>query len=240
MEQPQRPVQHRDQRRLRRSPALLAHLPAEPRLDHLPDGFEPLLDPVDPVLESPPPAFQTLLEAAGHAADVYDIDANDRTEPHHLGVLSHYDAVVWESGDDIVPRALDHPGGTADDWSLTVELSIRDYLNEGGKVLVAGPFEHHHENFERLILDADANAAFPQFARARMVAHGMGLPHLTLDLRAPFREGVVDPFELYPVADGRKVLAARGFVRHPAGDERAEELAGRLHAGQRRLGAEGP
>jgi tRNA-specific 2-thiouridylase len=29
---------------------------------------------------------------------------------------------------------------------------------------------------------------------ARAVAHRLGLPHLTLDLRAPFRAGVVDPF----------------------------------------------
>ncbi len=29
---------------------------------------------------------------------------------------------------------------------------------------------------------------------ARMVAHGMGLPHFTLDLRPEFRAGVVDPF----------------------------------------------
>jgi tRNA-uridine 2-sulfurtransferase len=29
---------------------------------------------------------------------------------------------------------------------------------------------------------------------ARAVAHGMGLPHLTLDLRAAFRAGVVEPF----------------------------------------------
>ena len=29
---------------------------------------------------------------------------------------------------------------------------------------------------------------------ARSVAHGMGLPHFTLDLRPEFRAGVVDPF----------------------------------------------
>ena len=80
------------------------------------------------------------VEAAGYDADVYDIDANNRTEPHHLGVLSHYDAVVWETGDDVVPRAPGQVPGTADDYSLAVELSVRDYLNEGGKVLAAGKF----------------------------------------------------------------------------------------------------
>ena len=44
------------------------------------------------------------VQAAGYDADVYDVDANNRTEPHHLGVLGHYDAVVWESGDDFIPR----------------------------------------------------------------------------------------------------------------------------------------
>jgi hypothetical protein len=85
------------------------------------------------------------VEAAGYDADVYDVDANGRTEPHHLGVLGHYDAVVWESGDDIIPRADGQPGGTADDYSLAVELSVRDYLNEGGKVLVAGKYNRFAE-----------------------------------------------------------------------------------------------
>ena len=37
-------------------------------------------------------------------ADVYDVDANGRTAPDALGVLSHYDAVVWYTGDDVVTR----------------------------------------------------------------------------------------------------------------------------------------
>ncbi len=86
------------------------------------------------------------VEAAGYDADVYDIDANGRTEPHHLGVLGHYDAVVWESGDDIIPRNPGQPGGTADDYTLAVELSVRDYLNEGGKVLVAGKYNRFAES----------------------------------------------------------------------------------------------
>jgi hypothetical protein len=78
------------------------------------------------------------VEAAGYSADVYDVDANNRTEPHHLGVLGHYDAVVWESGDDFIPRASSQGPGTVDDLSLKLELAVRDYVNEGGKLLVAG------------------------------------------------------------------------------------------------------
>ena len=78
------------------------------------------------------------VEAVGYDADVYDVDANNRTAPHHLGVLGHYDAVVWESGDDVIPRSPGQPAGTIDDNSLATELAVRDYLNEGGKLLVAG------------------------------------------------------------------------------------------------------
>ena len=41
---------------------------------------------------------------------MYDVDVNDRTAPHHLGVLSHYKAVVWEHGDDII-TACGRPTG---------------------------------------------------------------------------------------------------------------------------------
>ena len=80
------------------------------------------------------------IEAAGYSTDVYDIDARGRTVPHHLGVLSHYDAVVWETGDDIVPRNTDQGGGLAAKWANDTELSVRDYVNEGGKLLVAGKY----------------------------------------------------------------------------------------------------
>jgi tRNA-specific 2-thiouridylase len=43
--------------------------------------------------------------------------------------------------------------------------------------------------------DAEASCCSAHAVRvARSLAHGMGLPHLTLDLREPFRAGVVDPF----------------------------------------------
>ncbi len=85
------------------------------------------------------------VEAAGYDADVYDVDANNRTAPHHLGVLGHYDAVVWESGDDVIPRSPGQPGGTIDDNSLALELAVRDYLNEGGKLLAAGQYNRFAE-----------------------------------------------------------------------------------------------
>lgn len=83
-------------------------------------------------------SFRTALSAAGYSSDTYDVDVRGRTAPHPLGVLSHYSAIVWESGDDIVPRAPGQKLGTADDLTLQLELAVRDYLNEGGKALVTG------------------------------------------------------------------------------------------------------
>ncbi len=80
------------------------------------------------------------LAAAGYTSDVYDVDAHGRTAPHHLGVLSHYDAVVWQTGDDVIPRAAGQVPGTAAELALDLELTVRDYLNEGGKAIVTGKY----------------------------------------------------------------------------------------------------
>ena len=80
------------------------------------------------------------LTAAGRTSDVYDFDTQGRKAPHHLGVLSHYEAVLWETGDDIILRAPGQVGGTTMKAALDIELSVRDYLNEGGKALVSGKY----------------------------------------------------------------------------------------------------
>ena len=80
------------------------------------------------------------IRAAGYRADVYDIDARGRTAPDHLGVLSHYDAVVWYTGDDIVTRRTGWTGGNADRLAQDEMLEFRAYMNEGGNVLYTGPF----------------------------------------------------------------------------------------------------
>jgi hypothetical protein len=84
--------------------------------------------------------YVTALRHAGYSADVYDIDTHGRKAPHPLGVLSHYDKVVWETGDDIIPRAAGQPAGTVARSALETELAVRDYLNEGGKLLLAGKY----------------------------------------------------------------------------------------------------
>jgi hypothetical protein len=78
------------------------------------------------------------LAANSQQADVYDIDAAGRLAPDALGVLSHYDAVVWETGDDLVTRNAGRAGGNADRLALDEILEFRSYMNEGGKVMLAG------------------------------------------------------------------------------------------------------
>ncbi|PZF91187.1 M14 family metallopeptidase, partial [Micromonospora endophytica] len=85
-------------------------------------------------------AIATSLRAAGRSSDVYDFDTMGRTAPHHLGVLSHYKTVVWETGDDVILRSPGQVPGTAAKAALDTELAVRDYLNEGGKLLVSGKY----------------------------------------------------------------------------------------------------
>ncbi|MFI9845331.1 M14 family zinc carboxypeptidase [Nonomuraea sp. NPDC051941] len=84
--------------------------------------------------------YAAALTAAGYTSDVYDMDKMGRKAPHPLGVLSHYKAVVWETGDDIIPRSPGQVGGTTSKGGVDTELAVRDYLNEGGKLLHAGKY----------------------------------------------------------------------------------------------------
>ena len=73
----------------------------------------------------------------GVAYDVYDYDAMGRKAPDPLGVLSHYDAVIWETGNDNVTRESATPGvSDAEAWETI--MSVRDFVNEGGRVSVSG------------------------------------------------------------------------------------------------------
>ena len=55
--------------------------------------------------------YEDALAANGIGYDVYDVDANGRKAPTPLGVLSHYKAVVWYTGDDIITREPGWAGG---------------------------------------------------------------------------------------------------------------------------------
>jgi tRNA-specific 2-thiouridylase len=75
--------------------------------------------------------------------------------------------------------------------------------------------------------DGNASCCSPQaVAQARDLAHTLGVPHLTLDLRAEFRAGVVDPY-LAAFGDGltpNPCVGCNGHVRFDALDALRERL----------------
>ena len=108
------------------------------------------------------------LTAAGYAVETIDVDAPPLGADseagakliNDLGVLSHFDAVVWYTGDDLVPQ-LEGEGVTNTNYrrgntpsssgafSLTGSTHLtnsgvrnahmlRNYMNDGGKVLLSG------------------------------------------------------------------------------------------------------
>ncbi len=85
--------------------------------------------------------YTDALAANGLAADIYDVDAEGREAPDPLGVLSHYDAVVWYTGNDLLTRGPGQgPGTGVARLANDLILNVRDYLNEGGKLLYTGQY----------------------------------------------------------------------------------------------------
>ena len=53
-------------------------------------------------------------------------------------MLSHYDAVIWYTGDDAVTREPGWGPGNASRLAMQELLEVRDFVNEGGRVLYTG------------------------------------------------------------------------------------------------------
>jgi zinc carboxypeptidase/immune inhibitor InhA-like protein len=87
------------------------------------------------------------LAANGIGADVYDVDANGRRAPSQLGVLSHYKAVIWYTGDDVITREPGMVPGTASRLANDEMLAVRAYLNEGGRLLYTGKYAGYEQAF---------------------------------------------------------------------------------------------
>ena len=112
------------------------------------------VDPEYPPSVTAPKYDETHLQAlenAGYSADVWDVDAQG--VPHDLGVLGHYDAVLWYLGDnrltadpeDVLTQT---PLGNLPDMAVAerqqfLTMAVRDYLNEGGKLVHAGESAQH-------------------------------------------------------------------------------------------------
>ena len=98
-------------------------------------------DPSTPATASPPTrrTTRTRSKANGIGYDVYDVDARGRTAPDPLGVLSHYKAVIWYTGNDAARPRAGALGQTGTSRLAHDEIvNVRDYLNEGGKLLYTG------------------------------------------------------------------------------------------------------
>jgi hypothetical protein len=98
-------------------------------------GASPVQPPGGPFYLS---YYTNALTENGVDFDVYDVDADGRTAPDNLGVLSHYDAVVWYTGDDVVTREPGWGPGNASRLAMQELLEVRDFINEGGRVLYTG------------------------------------------------------------------------------------------------------
>lgn len=84
--------------------------------------------------------YLNALAANGITADVFDVDANGRKAPSALGVLSHYRAVIWYTGDDLITREPGMAPGTASRLANDEMLAVRSYLNEGGRLFYTGKY----------------------------------------------------------------------------------------------------
>jgi hypothetical protein len=122
------------------------------------------------------------LAANGVAADVYDVDASNRTAPDALGVLSHYKGVIWYTGDDVVTRKQGWAGGNADRLALDEILEMRAYMDEGGRVAYTG-----------------------KTAGMQYTAAGVGTQYYD-----PKNEGMCHPNNRDPSWDPRRCLLLRG------------------------------
>jgi murein tripeptide amidase MpaA len=95
-----------------------------------------------PAIGGTAPAFLDFytdaLDANSVQYDVYDVDAEGRTAPDNLGVLSHYDGVIWYTGNDVVTRELGWGPGNASRLAMQEINEVRDFMNEGGRVLYTG------------------------------------------------------------------------------------------------------
>jgi len=159
--------------------------------------------------------YEDALTANEVSFDVYDVDAMGREAPDHLGVLSHYDAVIWYTGDDIVTREPGWSGGNVSRLAVDMVLEMRAYLNQGGKLLYTGQFAGAIENgvgggqfydpvanerciggpspvFERCLLWADKNDFLQYYLGALLYNSDGGTDPDTGD---PFPvDGIGDPF----------------------------------------------
>ena len=136
--------------------------------------------------------YQDALTANGIGFDVYDVDARGRNASTALGVLSHYDAVVWYTGDDVITRNAGWVGGNASRLAMDQVLNVRDYINEGGRVLYAG--QNAGAQFMRSVT---TQLYDPTAEKAQCTTLPQPQPRCKLLAGAPAGDGVNDVLEYW-------------------------------------------
>ena len=101
-----------------------------------------------PALSAPKYAQSYVDALAGKGIKAAVWDVSKQGVPHHLGVLSHFKAAVWYLGDnrltqDPEDEQTDFFGDPLTDVAVAeraqnLTLSVRDFLNEGGRLLYTG------------------------------------------------------------------------------------------------------
>ena len=91
-------------------------------------------------------SYVAALRAQGFNASVWDVSRQG--VPHHLGVLGHFNGVVWYLGDNRLTQDREDeatrignqnvPDAAVAERQQYLTLSVRDYLNERGKLVHSG------------------------------------------------------------------------------------------------------
>ncbi|MDH5521585.1 MAG: immune inhibitor A, partial [Acidimicrobiia bacterium] len=87
--------------------------------------------------------YTDALDANGVTYTTLGVD--DEVAPHPMGVLNHFDGIIWYTGEKLV---TDYQGGlNTTFFAHEMNMNIRDFINEGGKVLATGKNHGFQEFF---------------------------------------------------------------------------------------------
>ncbi len=182
-------------------------------------------------------AHKAAIAANGQKTAVYDIDARGRVAPSALGVLSHFKAVIWYTGDDVIVRNPDQGPGTAARLAHDEEQHLRSYLNEGGRLLMAGR-NLGYGNFFGYPYTPDGTAPvalsddfFQYWLGAATYVPGLDTPvfaGLNLTGQAPFYFGPLVPESLEGAAAPSQFTTTSSFLPVAEFPQFASYVAGTL------------
>ncbi|WP_199434162.1 M14 family metallopeptidase [Qaidamihabitans albus] len=133
------------------------------------EGFDPPVPNPAPPASGPRhlDAYTAALEANGISYDVWDMTR--RGAPHPLGVLDHYEAVVWYTGDNVITQKQPGlPGYQVAKVQHDTTLAVRDFLNEGGKLLHTGEYAGYFGQGGSLYFDNPEEPCAPESSSFRL------------------------------------------------------------------------